>query len=409
MDPASNSSKQGRMLEACQACGNRELEEVLDLGYQPLCNDFRPSDQPALSQTIYPLCLCFCHQCSLVQLNCLIPTPEVFGNQYTYLTGSSKSLVDYYDALAPRLADRFNLTENDLIIDIGSNDGTFLKSFKALGFSVLGIEGAQVAAQISEDDGIPTIRSFFGRKGKRIGLISAMSVVAHTDNIGEFLPELTGLMDRETVFVSQSHWLLELIRSFEFDTIYHEHLRYFTLHSLMNLYKSHGLGLFDAEITEFYGGSILGYASLGTRDQSPKLISLLIEEAQVDIVQSLKDLKKIILGNKITLINLLANLKGKGNKVVGIGAPMKASTLLNFYGITPDFMDYIVEVNQFKVGTMVPGVRIPVVHENVLFEEQPPYAVLLTWNMADHIIPKLRELGYTGKIIIPVPHVEVTE
>ena len=408
------------MVEACQACGCRELEPVLDLGYQPLCNEFRSSQEVVLSQTIYPLCLVHCPQCSLVQLNCVIPTSEVFGDQYTYLTGSSKSLIDYYGALAPRLADRFNLTEDDVIVDIGSNDGTFLKAFKALGFSVLGVEGAQVAAQIAVDDGIPTVRQFFGKgiskaireqlpPGKRIGIISAMSVIAHTDNIGEFLPELTALMDQETVFISQSHWLLELIRNLEFDTIYHEHLRYFTLHSLINLYERHGLGLFDAEITEFYGGSILGYASLGSKDQTPELSALLSEEDQVDVVQSLKDMKRLILGNKAKLINLLADLKSDGSTVVGIGAPMKASTLLNFYGITPDFMDYIVEVNQFKVGTMVPGVRIPVVHERVLFEEQPPYAVLLSWNMSKHIIPKLREMGYSGKFILPVPQVEVIE
>lgn len=413
-------SRKGTMVEECQACGHRELEPVLDLGYQPLCNEFRPTDEPLLSQTIYPLCLCYCSQCTLVQLNCLIPTSEVFGDQYTYLTGSSRSLIDYYEALAPRLVERFNLTKDDVIVDIGSNDGTFLKVFKDMGFTVLGVEGAQVAAQIAEDAGIPTIREFFGKgiskaireqipEGKRIGIIAAMSVVAHTDNIGEFLPELTGLIDDETIFISQSHWLLELIENFEFDTVYHEHLRYFTVHSLMNLFKSHGLGLFDAEITEFYGGSILGYASLGHRPQSAELDALIEQENQVDVVQSLKDMKTVLLGNKAKLINLLADLKSAGNKVVGIGAPMKASTLLNFYGITPDFMDYIVEVNQFKVGTMVPGVRIPVVHEKILFEEQPPYAVLLTWNMSKQIIPKLRELGYTGKIILPVPTVEVME
>lgn len=420
MASGTTGSIKGSMVETCQACGSKELEPVLDLGYQPLCNEFRPSDELVLSQTIYPLCLCYCSDCSLVQLNCLISTSEVFGDQYTYLTGSSRSLVDYYEALATRLAERFNLSENDVVVDIGSNDGTFLKAFQSLGYLVIGVEGAQVAAEISVEQGIPTVRRFFGKgvseeikdqlpPGKRISLITAMNVVAHTDNIGEFLPELAELMDEETVFVSQSHWLLELIRKFEFDTIYHEHLRYFTLHSLKNLYERNNLQLFDAEVTEFYGGSILAYASTAPRDRSPELESLLKEEARVDIVQSLKDMKTTLLGNKAKLINLLSELKTAGEKVVGIGAPMKASTLLNYYGITPDLMEYIVEVNEFKVGTMVPGVRIPVVHEDILFEEQPPYAVLLSWNMSSHIIPKYRELGYSGKFILPVPHIEVTD
>ena len=420
MSAAKESSIRGSMLEACQACGSRELEPVLDLGYQPLCNEFRPSDEPVLSQTIYPLCLCRCRRCTLVQLNCVIPTRDVFGGQYTYLTGSSRSLVEYYGALAHRLADRFNLTQNDVVVDIGSNDGTFLKAFQSLGLPVIGVEGTPVAAQIAEDNGVPTVRQFFGRgvsqaikeqlpPGTRIGFISAMNVVAHSDNISEFLGELTGLMDQETVFVSQSHWLVELIRKFEFDTIYHEHLRYFTLQSLINLYEAHGLQAFDAEVTEFYGGSILVCSARSAREQSPDLAAILDEESRVDIVQSLKNMKGVLLDNKVQLISLLANIKNSGNKIAGIGAPMKASTLLNFYGITPDFMDYIVEVNPFKVGTAVPGVRIPVVYEDLLFEEQPPFAVLLSWNMADHIIAKYRELGYAGKFILPVPRVEVIE
>ena len=402
----------------CQSCGCGELERVLDLGYQPLCNEFLLASEPDRPQTYYPLCLCICRQCSLAQLDYVIPTKVAFGDQYTYLTGSSESLIDYYSKLALRLVDKFRLGPGDAVIEIGSNDGTFLRAFQSLGIDVLGIEGAQKSSEIAVAAGIPIIEQFFGkglaitakerlRPGSRIRLVVAMNVLAHTDNINEFLDEATKLMGPDTVFVSQSHWLAALVRNFEFDTIYHEHLRYYTLASLMGLFQRHGLFITDAEITDFYGGSILTYATPATQDQSPNMMSILAEEDQADVVQSLRAMKQALLNNRSRLLSLLVDIQSSGKRVAGIGAPMKASTLLNFYGVTSDLVEYIGEVNQLKVGTVVPGVRIPVVSEDVLFQEQPDYGLLLSWNMAEHIIPKYRSLGFTGKFIIPVPEVEV--
>jgi hypothetical protein len=355
-----------------------------------------------------------------VQLDYVIPTEQTFGDQYTYLTGSSRTLVNFYTRLAGELVEKLAMSPGDVVVEIGSNDGTFLNAFRDLGMEVLGVEGASQAVAVAMENGIPTIDNFFGvgtsqaikdrlPQGRQIKLIAAMSVLAHTDNINEFLPEVKSLMGPETVFISQSHWLIELIRKFEFDTIYHEHLRYYTLESLMNLFQRHNLHVNDAEVTEFYGGSILTYSMTGSGSASKELLSLVEEEKQIDVVQALRDMKLELLGNKARLQTLLVEIKTSGKKVVGIGAPMKASTLLNFYGITSDLIEYIVEVNQLKIGTVVPGVHIPVVHEDILFEEQPDYAILLTWNMASDIIPKLRSGGYRGKIIVPVPSLEVIE
>lgn len=403
---------------SCQSCGAAELERVLDLGYQPLCNEFVPIGDPIQPQTYYPLCLVYCHQCTLVQLDFVIPTKHAFGDQYTYLTGSSKSLVDYFSDLAGRLVERFDLRPGDAVVEIGANDGTFLKAFQALGMHVLGIDGARQSSSIAAANGVPVIEDFFGKgtsaevikrlpEGARIRLILGMNVLAHTDNINEFLPEVVALMEPGTVFVSQSHWLLALIRNFEFDTIYHEHLRYYTLNSLMNLFRRHGLNINDAETTDFYGGSILVYASTGSDSQSNGVLSVLEQEEQTNVYQSLKDMKQVLLGNKARLLSLLVDLKNSGKRVTGIGAPMKASTLLNFYGVTSDLVEYIGEVNELKVGTVVPGVRIPVVDEKIMFQDPPDYAILLSWNMAQHIVPKFREMGYQGKFILPVPQVEV--
>jgi hypothetical protein len=285
---------------------------------------------------------------------------------------------------------------------------------------VLGIEGASKSCEIAVEGGIPTVQQFFGhgiadtikkrlQPGSKVRLVVAMNVLAHTDNINEFLTEVGNLMEDDTVFVSQSHWLAALVRKFEFDTIYHEHLRYYTLTSLMRLFLRHGLHVEDAELVEFYGGSILVYTRKSAQGESQGVKSILAEEAEINILDSLRNMKQVLLNNRARLLSLLVDLKNAGKRVVGIGAPMKASTLLNFYGVTPDLLGSIGEVNQLKIGTVVPGVRIPVVDEEVLFEEQPEYALILSWNMADFLMPKFRSRGYQGKFILPVPQVEVID
>ena len=202
---------------------------------------------------------------------------------------------------------------------------------------------------------------------------------------------------------------MALIRNFEFDTIYHEHLRYYTMHSLIQLLEQYGLHVFDAEVTEFYGGSILGYSKMQPQPPSDRLSKILAEEDEVDVPASLVGMKDTLILNKSKLLAMLIELKIAGKRVIGVGAPMKASTLLNFYGITPDLVEYIAEVNELKVGTVVPGVRIPVIHEDKVFKVPPDYAILLSWNMAKHIIRNYRANGYKGKFIMPVPDPEVID
>jgi 2-polyprenyl-3-methyl-5-hydroxy-6-metoxy-1,4-benzoquinol methylase len=404
----------------CQGCGGEGLERLLDLGYQPLCNEFLPADDAPLPQTYYPLCLCYCHKCTLAQLDYVIPTEVAFGNQYTYLTGSSQSLIKYYTDMAKRLVHQFHLEAGDTVVEIGSNDGTFLKAFKSLGMEVLGVDGATQSTNIAVADGIPMVHEFFGRgsadavkekikPGSKVSLVLAMNVLAHTGQVNEFLEEVAVLMNSDTVLVSQSHWLVALTRKLEFDTIYHEHLRYYTLTSLMNLFQKHELVVEDAEITDFYGGSVLAFARKSGIGQTAGMEAILTEEAQEDVIQSLRDMNRVLLTNRAKLLNLLVDIRTSGKRVVGIGAPMKASTLLNFYGVTSDLVEYLAEVNHLKVGTVVPGVRIPVVHEDRLFEEEPDYALMLSWNMSDFLIPKFRERGFKGKFILPVPNVEIVE
>ena len=402
----------------CQACNASALLKVLDLGLQPLCNEFLSVEQSNQPQTYYPLCLCYCNSCSLVQLDYVMPTGTTFGSQYTYLTGSSPSLQRYYSALANNLYKQFGLKDGNSVVEIGSNDGTFLKAFKNLGIDAVGIDGATQSSTRARQDGLKVIEDFFGKgsavdinqqldQGSDISLVLAMNVLAHTDNLGEFLDEVKTLMNDSSVFISSCHWLSELIRNFEFDSIYHEHLRYYTLASLTGILEKHGLFVFDAEVTDFYGGSILTYAKTSPGKSTHRLNQILEQENGLDIVESLTDMKSTLIRNKARLLTLLTDIRSRGQKIIGVGAPMKASTLLNFYGITSDLLDYIAEVNELKIGTLVPGVRIPVVDEKIVFEDQPEYALLLSWNMSRNIIENYRSMGFKGKFIIPVPAPEV--
>lgn len=403
----------------CQVCGKKPLEKVLDLGMQPLCNEFLLPEELNRPQNYFPLELYYCDIDDLIQLGYVVSTEYVFGDQYTYLTGTSRTLVNYYIKWAKKLVEIFCLKPGDTVIEIGCNDGTFLKAFQALGINTIGIDGALNAADIAIDEGINIIPKFYGKNinekvmkyvpsDSRIRLICAFNVLAHTDNIGDFLTELGSLMTKDTVFVSQSHWLCDLIRKNEFDTIYHEHLRYFTLTSLRKIFHQYKLNLYDAEITEFYGGSILTYASINKDLKLSSLANnLLREENQINVVKSLKEMNENLIQKRIQIINFLHELKMDGNKIIGLGAPMKSSTFLNYFGLKTDLIEYLAEVNPLKIGTVVPGVHINVVDENFLFNNQPDYAMIMSWNMADDIISKLKAKGFRGKFILPIPELKV--
>jgi len=403
----------------CQVCGSFDLKEVLNLGLQPLCNEFKLPSQLNSPETYYPLSLVYCEDCETVQLSYIIPTEQVFGEQYTYLTGSTRAVVEYFNNLAAQLIQRFNLVRGDVVIDIGSNDGTFLNAFKRLGINVLGIEGSPKPASFAETYGIKTIQNFFG-KGiselikkevpdlNRVKLVTAMNVIAHTDNINEFLDEVKLIVNPETVFVTQSHYLISLLENLEFDTIYHEHLRYYSLKSLINLFTRHGFTVFDAEVVDVYGGSIVVYASLSDGNHTTtRFLNLLKNENKVNILERFRETNNVLLQNKAKLLNMLYRYKKQGKHIIGVGAPMKSSTLLNFYGITPDLLDCLTEVNPLKIGTMSPGVHIPVVDETMVFDDQPDYALILSWNIANQIMKSYRQKGYKGKFIIPVPKIRI--
>ncbi len=405
----------------CQLCGHDALTEILDLGNQPICNAVLTPQQLNEKELVYPLKIAVCPKCFLLQLSSIVAPELVFNQQYNYLTGSTPSLVKYFKAFAEKIASRFSLTSDDLVIDIGSNDGTFLEFFKNLGINVLGIEPSPLPAQISKEKGICTNIDFFEYFNKssshRINLqydfedtakvITAMNVIAHAENIHQFLDNVKAVMNEDSVFISQSHYLPALLEQFEWDTIYHEHLRYYTLTTLKQLFEMHGLYIFDAELNTIYGGSIVVYASTRKNDYTSNVTDILAEEKKYQNLDVYIEFANQVRTNAQKLKTYLTKLKEKNKQIIGIGAPMKASTLLNYCGIGTETLHCITEVNPLKIGCFTPGTHIPIVDENSLSLISSDYALILSWNVAAEIMQSYRTKGYQGGFIVPIPEFHI--
>ena len=404
------------MTPQCQVCDGPLSPPLLDLGYQPLCNQLITS--PEQPQVHYPLVVHRCEPCDLVQLGYVLPTERVFGDQFAYLTGSSQGAVKYFDALAKRLMASTGARAGEAVVDIGSGDGTFLRPFQAAGCEVLGVEGAELPADLARKAGIPTV-PYFLRKGVAervvdrlqhpIRLITAMNVLAHTDHINDVCAEIRSLMNEGTTLVVQNHWLRDLLVKSSFDTIYHEHLRYFSLASLTKLLRRHDIYVYHAEPTDYYGGSFVAYATNHSLPMTIPAGKMVLDEGELHPTLSWHIQKGVILTRRHDIVTELTLARLEGKRVLGIGAPMKATTLLNVYGIGRELIECVAETNALKVGKAIPGVGIPIVDEDTLDVSEFQVAVVLSWNWADAIMAKYRARGFTGKFVIPGPRVRIVE
>lgn len=402
-------------MNECQSCRNGGLVEILDLGEQPICNKFLDDKSELGTENVYPLKLAYCPECYLVQLTEVPPLSEVFDEDFNYLSGSTPDHVDHFEQLAEHVVENYQLKEDSHIVDIGSNDGTFLRSFGQRGYEPLGVEPADKPAKIANEEGIPTLNERFETAVSEVlevsdgdvGAVTGMNVLAHTDDIHGFLEGVNTLLSAsdDAIFLSQSHYLPELIEGCEYDTIYHEHARYFTLSSIQNLFQYHDLEVFDVERSDFYGGSIIVYAAHESDDRhvTSAVEKMLDGESRFRDGNTYRKFATKVEENRSELRELIHNLDAEGKQIVGVGAPMKSSTLLNYCGFDNDVIDYITEVNELKIGTYTPGTHIPVVEEERLLEDDPDVALILSWNVADRIKTKLREKGYTGSFVIPIP------
>ncbi len=398
----------------CQICDSENLSPVLFLGYIPPVNTMPAVGSVAEEQPAYPLELRRCGDCSLVQIGLEVDAEVLFPHSYPYLSGTTRILRENFADLYKKVSTRLGLGPDDLVVDIGSNDGTLLSGFHAGGHRVLGVEPSQ-AGDVARAAGIDTLTDYFGRDcAEKVRaeygparVVTAANVFAHIGDIHSVVDGIVALLSEDGVFVSESHYLLDLIETLQYDTIYHEHLRHYALDSLTHLLAAHGLEVFHVERIPTHGGSIRVYAArTGQYPVEPSVAERRADEEARGIADgsALAGFRERVVQSKLDLHALLAPLKRDGARIFGIGAPSRASTLVNYVGLDDGLIDAVMEVSSsHKLDKHVPGTRIPVLDEQKLFDEQPEYALLLSWHIADDLIRILRKNGYQGQFIIPLP------
>ncbi|MEX0751970.1 MAG: class I SAM-dependent methyltransferase [Xanthobacteraceae bacterium] len=399
--------------ESCQVCGHAPLENVLSLGYMPPVNQMVPIGQVPRQQPWFPTDLLYCRNCELVQLGLAVDPVIIFPPEYPYTSGMTKLLRDNFAELYAESSAMLKLKAGDLVIDIGSNDGTLLSNFKNGGHRVLGIEPTDVG-HIANERGIPTLQRYFGPETARdvhkqhgaARVVTAANCFAHIEDVHAIVDGIVALLGPDGVFISESHYLIGLLDKLQYDTIYHEHLRYYSLTSLKHLLEMHDLEVFHARPIPTHGGSIRVYAARrGAQKVQPSVAAMLAAEPRGDVMaQRLAEFRREVVLTKLRLHSLLREIKEKGGRIAGISAPSRASTLVNYVGLDEGIIDYVCEIpGSLKIGKYMPGTHIPVVDEKKLFEDQPDCAVIFSWHIADELAPKLKAKGFRGKLVTPLP------
>jgi len=409
-----NSEMTSKPVTECQICSSKEIEPVIFIGFIPPVNTMPRVGSIPVEQEAYPLQLLRCKNCSLVQIGLEVDAGVLFPPSYPYRSRSTRILREDFADLCAEASELLSLKAGNLVIDVGSNDGTLLTPFQQAGYQVLGIEPSD-AGKDARKQGIDTITAFFGRETAssakeeygQAHLVTAANVFAHIGDIHSVVDGVVDLLGETGVFVSESHYLLSLIETLQYDTIYHEHLRHYSLGSLKYLLESHGLEVFHVKRIPTHGGSIRVYAAAkDSREILPSVAACLQEEEAAGITDgsALATFSKRVMQSKLDLMKMLADCKREGATIYGIGAPSRASTLINYIGLDDGIIDCVMEIGSSpKINKYVPGTRIPVLDEEKLFQDQPEYALLLSWHITEELITNLRRKGYQGRFIVPLP------
>ncbi len=397
----------------CQICNEKKLVKLLTLGHLPVVQEYLSKSKLGDLEVTYPLNLCRCINCGLVQIDYIVDPKVVFPDTYPYRTGLTNMLIKNFESLAENLMTKGYVKKDELIIDIGSNDGTLLKPFKSMGMRVLGVEPTD-AAKTANKNGINTIQKYFDQKIvtdiiKKFGkakIITATNVFAHINDTRSLVKNIAKLMDKDSIFVSESQYLVDIIEKLEFDTIYHEHLRFYSLKPLIKLFKMAGMTIIDAERIHAAGGSIRVFAVKGNKKYSKNVADILKTEEELGIYgdELLLGFSKKVLEAKFKLLALVLEFKSNGFKIIGLSSAARSNTLLGFTTINHTILDYLVEKKGSpKIGLYTPGTHIPIVDESFILKDNPDYILVLSWHIGEELIKKIKDSGYKGKFIIPLP------
>ncbi len=400
------------VVERCQVCASPNLEPILFVGYLPPVNTMPAIGTRPAQQSAYPAQLLRCGRCDLAQLGLIVDPKILFPPDYPYTSGTTRILRENFAELCREVRELIGLSPDDLVVDIGSNDGTLLANFLQGGHRVLGIEPTDTA-NLAIERGVPTLLRFFDREVAATvrsthgaaKVVTAANVFAHIEQVHDVVAAVREMLAPDGVFISESHYFLSLLDTLQYDTIYHEHLRYYSLRSLRHLLEMHGLEIFYAKRIPTHGGSIRVYAArAGTRPRDPVVDAMLEQEDETRMTERIARFREGVVHSKLQLYVLLAEIRERGGRVYGIGAPSRASTLISYVGLDETILDCVLEIKgSHKIGRYMPGTLIPVLEESRLFENEPTYALLLSWHIADELMEKLTRRGFPGDYIIPLP------
>jgi len=407
-------------LKKCQISNADDLEMVIDLGHQPLCDSLLEVDQLDLPEKNYPLRLLRSKSLGHGQIDYVVPSDEVYFPEYPYRPGITREVLIHHGERVEEAIKKLNINKGSLVVDIGSNDGTLLLEYKKKGMKVLGVEPTNMA-QYAQSVGIDSIQEFFDEssaekilsKHGNPKIITATNVFAHMSTLGKVMRGIDLLMNNDSYFVFENHYIMNILNENQYDSIYHEHIRSYSLKSIVYLFELYQMKVIDAEVVDRYGGTLRVVVSKNMNlESSQNVKNYLILENERGLLNKpiWSSFAKNVIKTKNQLMELALDAANKNLRFVGKSCPGRSSTLINYVGLNKALMPYITEQStSLKLGKFLPGKHIPIVDDEVLFREQPDYVIIFAWHYGNEIIKILKNKGLKSKFVLPLPFLKIID